>query len=359
MSKKEATVSPYAGLKANCRHITSQDAVSDKIRFVTGTSVVGKSNQIQILEYDDIHGNIHCVQSLDHPNEIWWLSCHPTDPNLIFSVSSNSNSPNKITSLYKCPENDAVNTFNSQDKQPMECLATFANPDQSAKRVFFLPSNTEKCLISASMSLNIYDIASPEKIINTISVDDNHKIHSAAPDPLHPNTIAFCSGKSLNLWDMRTNSITYSINDAHSPSALDVAFNENKSFWICSGGSDGYLKCWDIRNSQPECQFRASSHWVTRTVPSTSHEQLILTSGTDSKVRVFNALKFAFQSEGKLPEGEIVKSIRHDDSVYCATWASHNPWVFASVSYKGQVNICQLPSQVVDSILMGSDTESD
>jgi hypothetical protein len=66
---------------------------------------------------------------------------------------------------------------------------------------------------------------------------------------------------------------------------------------------------------------------------------------------------FAFQKEGKLGDGAVIRSIRHDDSVYCATWATNNPWVFASVSYKGQVMISQLPSEVVDSILMGDDLD--
>jgi WD40 repeat protein len=104
-------------------------------------------------------------------------------------------------------------------------------------------------------------------------------------------------------------------------------------------------------------EFKASSHWVTRAIPSVSHEQLILTTGTDSKVKVFNSSVFAFQYEGKLREGKIIQSVRQDDSVYCAAWAARNPWVFASVSYKGQVNICQLPTSVQDSILMGDESD--
>jgi WD40 repeat protein len=161
----------------------------------------------------------------------------------------------------------------------------------------------------------------------------------------------------VKLWDVRANRFDLEIPAAHAADVLDVAFNPNKPWWICTGGRDGFLRCWDARNPRAAAEFRAGSHWVTRTIPSASHEQLILTAGTDSKVRIFNSAVFAFQTEGKLREGKIIQSVRQDDSVYSAAWAANNPWVFASVSYKGQVNVCQLPTAVVDSILMGDESD--
>lgn len=349
--KLVASVTPYAGLKSSCRHIASQDACSDTIRFVVGSSVVGKMNQLQIIQYDEMQSTIQCLQTLEHPNEVHWITCHPTDEKLLITVSSNPQARNTATSLYRLPEFSAT-----QDTQKMETISTFENAE-NAIRVHFLPNDQSKCLITTKTHLSVFDVEEPTKPIFTQKITDG-TINSSAPDPLHPNTFASASEDSIKLWDMRANQAVHEIQKAHAPSVLDISLNENKPWWICSGGSDGAMKCWDFRVGKVECEFRASSHWVTRVIPSTSHEQLIITTGTDSKVRVFNASKFAFQSEGKLPDGEIIKSIRHDDSVYCATWATSNPWVFASVSYKGQVNICQLPSEVVDAILMG-DSDSD
>ncbi|EAX98781.1 WD-repeat protein, putative [Trichomonas vaginalis G3] len=349
--KFKASVTPYAGLKSSCRHIASQEACTDTIRFVVGSSVVGKTNQLQIIQYDDMQSTIQCMQTLEHANEVRWITCNPTNEKILFTVSSNPQNRQTLATLYKLPEFSAT-----QDTQKMETIATFENtPD--ATRVHYLPNDQTKCLITSKTHLSVYDINDPSKPISTKKITDA-QINASAPDPLHPNTFATASEDSIKLWDMRDDKLVYEIQKAHAPSVLDISLNENKPWWICSGGSDGSMKCWDFRVGKVECEFRASSHWVTRVIPSTSHEQLILTTGTDSKVRVFNALKFAFQSEGKLSDGEIVKSIRHDDSVYCATWATSNPWVFASVSYKGQVNVCQLPSEVVDAILMGDDSDS-
>ena len=356
-NKLPASVTPYAGLKSSCRHIASQDAVADKIRFVIGSAVVGKTNQIQIIEYDDMNSSIQCLQTLEHQNEIRWITCHPTDPQYLFTISSEQTSRNSKTNLYKIPDPDPLKSLTSQEAQKLDLVATFSNKGNS-NRVFYVPNDPSKCIISSSETIDLFDVERPDEPISSQAISD-YPILASCPDPLHPNTVAACAGHSIKLWDMRSNKLVHEIPEAHAPSVLDVSFNENKPWWICSGGSDGALRCWDVRIGKVECEFRASSHWVTRVVPSTSHEQLILTTGTDSKVRVFNAPKFAFQSEGKLPEGEIIKSIRHDDSVYCAVWASSNPWVFASVSYKGQVNICQLPSEVVDAILMGDDDDTD
>lgn len=352
MSQKyESTVSPYAGLKSTCRHITSQDIGSDKIRFVVGTSIVpigGKSNQLQIIEYDNIHASIQCMQTLEHTNEIWWIQCHPKEADLLFTVSQSCDqaSPFAVT-LFRLPSPDPL-----AEKQPMTEVSQLAFTD-TPRRVLFSPADPQRVVVGGANSFSLFNIERPETPTVTITSDD--PIHAVAVDPLHENVVAGCVGSSIKLWDVSSNEVIHEVAGAHTPAALDVAFNENKAWWIATGGSDGFLRCWDARVAKAACEFRASSHWVTRVVPSVSHEQLILTMGTDSKVRVFNASQFAFQNEGKLRDGEIVKSIRHDDSVYAATWAATDPWVFASVSYKGQVNVCQLPSEIVESILMGDD----
>ncbi|OHT14838.1 WD-repeat protein [Tritrichomonas foetus] len=380
MSKSEAKVTPYAGLKACCRHITSRESSSDKIQFVVGTSVIGKPNQIQIIEYDDIQETIQCIQALDHPDEIWWVACHPTEIDLMMTISAKDSARVSSTRLYRIPQQDSLSAFGSPEKQPLELISTFETDDKFAQRVCYL-SNKSKCLISCAKTLNVFDVQRPGSPIclidavqqfqsanntkiksNNANDDQSHndgleyEISASAADPLHSDVVACCIENTATLWDLRSGNVAHHIEDNQDNVILDIAFNENKPWWVCTGGSDGMLRCWDVRVGKPRCEFRASSHWLTRTIPSSSHEQLILTAGSDAKVRVINSREFAFQNDGKLPDGEIIKSIRHDDTVCAATWAS-NPWVFASVSYKGQVNVCQLPSTVVDAILMGDDDD--
>lgn len=355
-NKYESVVTSYAGLKSSSRHISSIPSVSDKTLFAVGSSVVDKNNQIQILEYNEIKATIQCTMTLDHPNEIWWTAFHPTDEEKMVTISRQPNSNLNVARIFKIPSLVSGSNGVGGEKQKIEELNCFEVEDDSAQRAFFLPSDHSKCVISCDNKICLFDIENGSAPVTTIRENgSNQRIKSIAVDQIHENIIGGCVGSAIKLWDLRSGEVTHKIENAHMPFVLDIAFNDNKQWWMCSGGSDGFLRGWDMRVGKAECEFRASSHWVTRTIPSASHEQLILTAGTDSKVRVFNSSVFAFQNEGQLPDGEIIKSIRHDDSVYSATWASNNPWIFASVSYKGQVNICQLPSQVVDSILMGDD----
>jgi hypothetical protein len=354
----EPTVSQYAGLKASCRHITAQDSVTERIRFLVGSAVIGKTNQIQIIEYDEMQATIQCIQMLAHADELWWIACHPHDSDLIFTVSQKSTVRATTTTLYRIPPPDLGSlSIGSGDHQPLETVATFGEVDL-ARRVFPLPGSDDHIVVSCLSSLAFFDVERPDTPATSILSPDV-PFGAASPDPIHVPTymIAASCGPAVKLWDLRTNHFELEIPNAHVPEVLDVSFNPNKPYWLCTGGSDGFLRCWDARKPDLAAEFRASSHWVTRAIPSVSHEQLILTTGTDSKVKVFNSSIFAFQNEGKLREGKVVQSVRQDDSVYCAAWAAASPWVFASVSYKGQVNVCQLPAAVVDSILMGDETD--
>ena len=345
-SKPEAQVQSYASLRVSCRHIASLDAETDKCRFVVGTAVVGKTNQLQIIEYDDVQNNVSCVQTLSHPDEVWWISCNPDDASQLITVSNHIADRTRNVVLYELPSSTA-------ETGELTEISKFAVPDATSNRVSFLQTNSSKILVSSESAVSIFDIDRPDTPSSLFKPKITAPLKAAAADPLHQNLVAGCSGSDIMVWDLRDQNVAYQIHNAHNPTVLDVAFNENKPWWICSGGMDGNLKCWDVRVGKAACEYRASSHWVTRTLPSASHEQLILTAGTDSKVRVFNASAFAFQNEGELEDGEVIKGVRMDDSVYSACWSSNNPWVFASVSYKGTVNVYQLPTKVVDSILMG------
>lgn len=345
--KGEATVTPYGGLKASSRFITSRDSGSDKIHFVVGSATIGKTNEIQIIEYDDLRGGVQCIQTLDHPDEIWSISCCPNDPDRILTAACATGSRSLTVNMYKIPAPDS----NMTEKQPLETVGTFTGGDADAKRALFWPKNAERCIVSGSSSISIFDVSRPDAPLLQVQTSDG-SLGTTISDPHTENLVAGCCGGAVRLWDMNSGQVVHELGNAHSPAALDVSFNENKAWWVATGGSDGLLRCWDMRVGRVECEFRASSHWVTRVIPSVSHEQLILTAGTDSKVRVFNAKEFAFQNEGGLPNGEAMRPIRNDSSVYSACW-SVSPWVFASVSYRGQVNVCQLPNEIVEPILMG------
>ena len=351
-SKFEAKVTPYAGLKACCRHISMHGTLSENNQFAVGTSVVNNSNQIQIIEYDNLQESIQCLQCLKHPEEVWWITCHPSEFDLMFTVSARQSAKESMVRLFRVPE-DQVGT--PEKPQDMEVVAAYQTQDKLSQSVTCLLDKS-KCMVTCKNTLNVFNVDAPQQPLSIITATDVEEITASAVDPIHANVVAACVGNNVTLWDIRSQNVAHKVEDSKNNIILTMAFNESKPWWICTGGTDGYLRCWDVRVEKPKCEFKASSHWVTCAIPSSSHEQLILTAGTDSKVRVINSSDFAFQNDGKLPDGEIIKSIRHDDSVYSVAWST-NPWVFASVSYKGQVNVCQFSREFIDSILLGDNDD--
>ncbi len=56
---------------------------------------------------------------------------------------------------------------------------------------------------------------------------------------------------------------SHEIEDAHLAPILDLDFNPNKPFALCTGGEDCSIRFWDIRKSEsPLLTFQDDSHWI-------------------------------------------------------------------------------------------------
>lgn len=65
----------------------------------------------------------------------------------------------------------------------------------------------------------------------------------------------------------------------------DLDFNSNRQYYLSTCGDDGYMKFWDIRNpSEPIMSKIEHSHWVWSIRINRFHDQLVLTSSSDSRV---------------------------------------------------------------------------
>ena len=90
------------------------------------------------------------------------------------------------------------------------------------------------------------------------------------------------------------------------------------------------------------------------------HDQLLLSSGSDSRVVVASLASLSSEPCGHLVEGEEGSRLEdglvqvwteHEDSVYTAEWSAADPWTFASLSYDGRLVLGHVPQQVKFSIL--------
>lgn len=156
--------------------------------------------------------------------------------------------------------------------------------------------------------------------------------------------------------------------NAHSQQVRDLDFNPNGQYYLATCGDDCEYKFWDIRKTEsPAISLQNHSHWVWSIRYNQFHDQLVLTSSSDSRVILTRIASLASQTLGQLLDEEdsgesvskqsnladavVATYEEHEDSVYAAEWAANDHWKFASLSYDGRVVISSVPKKEKFSLL--------
>ena len=129
-----------------------------------------------------------------------------------------------------------------------------------------------------------------------------------------------------------------------------------------AGGDDGVTHIWDTRETgQPLATRKDHSHWVWSVRYNSFHDQLLLSSSSDSHVVLSSLASLSSEPYGHLVEEDEERAVLedgvislftdHEDSVYTAEWSTADPWTFASLSYDGRLVIGHVPRTVKFKIL--------
>eukprot|EP00879_Flechtneria_rotunda_P012362 GHRR01012909.1.p1 GENE.GHRR01012909.1~~GHRR01012909.1.p1 ORF type:complete len:169 (+),score=48.69 GHRR01012909.1:1059-1565(+) len=162
------------------------------------------------------------------------------------------------------------------------------------------------------------------------------------------------------------------IEQAHHMPTRNVSWAPNNEHRFVTAGDDGKLRFWDTRMlSRPEALLELSGHrhWVWNCCYNPLHDQLLLSSSTDTTVCVWytpaltklkgvdaKQIDQSKQSSQLLArqdtDGKVHSYDEHDDSVYGLAWSTVDPWVFASMSYDGRLLVNKVPKNVKYKILI-------
>ncbi|XP_029794441.1 EARP and GARP complex-interacting protein 1-like [Suricata suricatta] len=201
------------------------------------------------------------------------------------------------------------------------------------------------------------------------------KFTSGRWSPHHTCTqVATANDTTIRGWDTRSMSQTYCIENAHGQLVRDLDFNPNKQYYLASCGDDCKVKFWDTRNvTEPVKSLEEHSHWVWNVRYNHSHDQLVLTGSSDSRVILSNMVSISSEPFGHLvddedlsdqeecrpeksqepPQDSVIATYdEHEDSVYAVDWSSADPWLFASLSYDGRLVINRVPRALKYHILL-------
>lgn len=363
------------GLEFQARALASQSAETDIIRFFVGTQSLKFDNQIHQLEYDEDSNSLVKTVYLHGSGEIWHIGTSPNDANLL------STCYNQITQDGKCEMHGALwklppssKTYTSDDSSSsypaLEHVADLDIRDGvgELKSILWEPISGKRLVSLSDNSFHLWDLGDITKPIQQSQMlseqKGRQKFVSAAWNPHHNcNVIATAIDTSVRSWDLRTSKNSWSIENAHGQLVRSVDFNPNKQYYIATCGDDCQTKFWDVRNSSEALLVLSNhSHWVWCVRYNSFHDQLVLTSSSDSRVILSRAASVSSEPFGHLVDDEDVgfedkdKSLNkkvtdgvismyeeHEDSVYAVEWSTVDPWLFASLSYDGRLVVNKVP----------------
>ncbi|XP_058988757.1 EARP and GARP complex-interacting protein 1 isoform X4 [Mustela lutreola] len=258
----------------------------------------------------------------------------------------------------------------------------FWNRSSGKRVVTWEPTGDGKKVISlADSHILLWDLqesSSQAVLASSASLEGKGqlKFTSGRWSPHHTGTqVATANDTTIRGWDTRSMSQIYCIENAHGQLVRDLDFNPNKQYYLASCGDDCKVKFWDTRNvAEPVKTLEQHSHWVWNVRYNHSHDQLVLTGSSDSRVILSNMVSISSEPFGHLvddddlsdqeerrPEGKsqeppqdsvIATYEEHEDSVYAVDWSSADPWLFASLSYDGRLVINRVPRALKYHILL-------
>uniref|UniRef100_A0A673CPG7 EIPR1-like beta-propeller domain-containing protein n=1 Tax=Sphaeramia orbicularis TaxID=375764 RepID=A0A673CPG7_9TELE len=404
------------GLEFQARALTAQTAETDAIRFLVGTQSLKFDNQIHIIDFDDENNIINKNVLLHQAGEIWHIGASPADKAVLTTCYNKSESYCFLLSLSPFTASlfkSKWQLFFASDSRVVSCAAVWRmpsdwdtgnheSPDDSAHNpqtlellchlddsahgnaacVLWEPMGDGKRVISLAdnhaLLWDLQESSTQATVSSTATLEGKGqlKFTSGKWSPHHNcSQLATANDTAIRGWDLRTMSQIYCIENAHGQLVRDLDFNPNRQYYLASCGDDCKVKFWDVRNVQePVKTLEEHSHWVWSVRYNHSHDQLVLTASSDSRLILSNMVSISSEPFGhlvdddELSEGEdnhqddkskeplkdsVVSTYEeHEDSVYAAEWSSADPWLFASLSYDGRLVINRVPRALKYRILL-------
>ncbi|KAK2193354.1 hypothetical protein NP493_15g05042 [Ridgeia piscesae] len=377
------------GLEFQARALTAQVAESDAIHFLVGTQSLSLKceNQVHQIDFDDENNIINKNVFLHREGEIWSISASPCDKQILATVY-NKTSQSKAemqAAVWKMPTNfdSTISDDNAANAPTLELLTKLESEEDNSdvKCVLWHPSGENTDIISLTdnhiMQWDLEASGGTAKLSSSIVFEakGKPKFTCAQWNPHHNCTqVVTANDTSIRGWDLRTKQQVYIIENAHGQLVRDLDFNPNKQYYLASCGDDCKTRFWDIRHTdKPLVVLSDHSHWVWNVRYNHFHDQLVLTSSSDSRVILNNAMSISSEPFGHqmddddeedaeneedvkerstMKDGVISVYEEHEDSVYAVAWSTVDPWLFASLSYDGRLVINRVPRATKYQILL-------
>uniref|UniRef100_A0A383VHU4 EIPR1-like beta-propeller domain-containing protein n=1 Tax=Tetradesmus obliquus TaxID=3088 RepID=A0A383VHU4_TETOB len=339
------------------RAVPAGDGVT---QWIVGTTSLREENEVKLLEYDPAHDQLVAKASWVHPEEVWDISCCPGHTGTF------------VTAHAKVGVYGATLWQASDSGRQLSRVADLKH-EGVVRRVLWSQHNTGQLLTVEEGALRTWSVGDAAVQQTACGAPGElEQFWTAAPHPRDPQLALVAAGPGVQLWDVQAMKQVGGIEVAHRMRTWDVSWAPGNEHRFVTGGDDCKLRFWDTRMlSRPEAlqEMSGHSHWVWGVAYSPFHEQLLLSSSTDTTVNVWYApalaklkgpeakqqpmgVKSSSQSSLRDADGKAHTYDEHEDSVYGLAWSASDPWLFASMSYDGRLVVNKVPKNIKYKILI-------
>jgi len=361
------------GLELQGRALIPVAADTESISFLVGTQSLRHTNMLYKVVLDEETGQLGKKAYRMGLGEVWHMDASPENLSHVSCTYGERAGPSgwrRAAAILNLPEAGGVGDGGEGDEVGEVEVRASLDPilgGGEPTSVTFQPNQASKvaCLVGDRLVLGDLGEENVSKEWSTVhSVRGQTRVAAARFNP-HRNCheIATACGSQVTAWDSRAGTSSWQL--IHSSSSQgnirSLDFNPNKQYLLATAGDDGMVVVWDTRETKSPLHSSVQhNHWVWSVRYNSFHDQLLLSSGSDSRVVVASLASLSSEPCGHLVEGEEGSRLEdglvqvwteHEDSVYTAEWSTADPWTFASLSYDGRLVLGHVPQQVKFSIL--------
>lgn len=187
-----------------------------------------------------------------------------------------------------------------------------------------------------------------QKIYYGATLEESITLNKPKVAKLFMNTLIAANKNTLNLYDIRTKKQKAILKEPY-VRTIDINQSIPTSF---TTGDEQRVKVWDARRlDKPMLEIFHHTHWVESVRYNKFHDQLLLTSSTDSLVNLECIGSCSSNTSNTLQDGLLKSFEELDDSVYGAEWSLGDPWIFCAISYAGRIIVATVPQDIRYKIL--------
>jgi len=382
---------------------SNEDRRSRIHTFIVGTCSVKEENEINLIEYDSLHGELRVASTFSHlhpvdhlsagykhediiataysPDGVSWQAtiwrlpsqsssgsvASPSSPSSTYHPSlPDPASPVSLSRRDSTGSNSSTSMGAAHSHPRLHKLIDLKGHVGRVRGVVWSGRSDDDCVVTLDEEcVRLWELNQAETELTTPTASLSSVVSggptSACWDPHTSRHLLSSDGRHLRYWDFRAGFSSgvppiLSVPHAHLAPILSVDFNPNRPHVVCSVGEDRRVHIWDLRRPQhPIKTLMHQSHWIHQATFN-PHDQIILTAGNEM-VNLWNINSVSSAPMGNMDneqmEDSLVKSYSdHEDSVYGAAWSAKDAFIFATLSYDGRIVVNHVPPAMKFKILL-------